>query len=52
MYRAVRCYRTPKGSVVNFTAFKILLNKFKLSSNTLKYYLYGPSPDSATIFNI
>ena len=31
---------------------KILLNSFKSSSNTVKYYFYGPYPDSATIFDI
>jgi hypothetical protein len=30
---------------------KILLNYFKSSLNTLKYYLCDPYPDSATIFN-
>ena len=51
-YRADWCYRAPKGSVVNFTAYQKFIDLISSSANTLKYYLYGPYLDSATIFNI
>ena len=52
-YSAVWCYHAPKGSVVNFTAHQNFIEFIYISSsNTVKYYFYGPYPDSATIFDI
>ena len=56
IYMAWHCiYTEPSGVFAQWLISrltKIVLNKFKSSSNTLKYYLYGLYPDSATIFNI